>query len=143
MESTSTASLILSWSYTGVSTEVIPSQHLFYPSIVPSAINVTSTCPFGYSGSNTSSSTICTEIWGDGYRIGTEQCDDGNSLNNDGWDQDCDIETNWVCTGGSSQNSDSCVQCTSGFEQNTNKNKWVLQDNNSQRNYVTVIYILK
>jgi cysteine-rich repeat protein len=29
--------------------------------------------------------------------LGTEKCDDGNNLNGDGCDQNCNIEPDWTC----------------------------------------------
>jgi cysteine-rich repeat protein len=35
---------------------------------------------------------------GDGHKDGSEQCDDGNLVNNDGCKSDCTLETNYLCT---------------------------------------------
>ena len=53
--------------------------------------------------------TVCSEVCGDGIRF-TEECDDGNSINGDGCDQDCYVEDGWYCTGGTPLKRDNCVQ---------------------------------
>ena len=68
-----------------MSSTLIPSQHLYYPTKVNgSPFNVESTCPFGYSGLNSSSPYLCKEVYDDGYRVGDEECDDGNIYSNYG-----------------------------------------------------------
>lgn len=48
---------------------------------------------------------------GNGLRFSTsEQCDDGNSISNDGCSQLCTIEKDWTCSGGSSTSADVCVK---------------------------------
>jgi cysteine-rich repeat protein len=37
--------------------------------------------------------------------LGTEQCDDGNVINGDGCDQNCQVETDWSCTTSEGQQS--------------------------------------
>ena len=92
-QNTGDAEVILSWSFTGQSKVIIPSQYLYYPTYVSSSpIQVTVSCPTGYTGSNPSSTTKCIEIPGDGLRVGIEECDDGNLINGDGCNSTMYIE---------------------------------------------------
>ena len=45
---------------------------------------------------------ICKPIWGDGYKVSTEQCDDGNIMAGDGWSTTCTIEAKFNWLGGTS-----------------------------------------
>ena len=45
-------------------------------------------------------------ICGDGYRLATEQWDDGNNANYDGWNSSWNVETNYQCSGGNSTTKD-------------------------------------
>ena len=45
---------------------------------------------------------------GNGFRLGTEQCDDGNTLNGDGCSSNCTFELGWECSGGSGSSADTC-----------------------------------
>ena len=38
----------------------------------------------------------CVEVCGKGYNLGQFECDDGNTLNGDGCNQFCEIETDWA-----------------------------------------------
>lgn len=42
----------------------------------------------------------CDEVCGDGFNHGYYECDDHNTLNNDGCDATCKVEAGWSCTGG-------------------------------------------
>ena len=61
-----------------------------------------------WSGGSTSTSTKWKEIWGDGIRFNSNSsyCDDGNNINDDGWDSICKVESNWKCFGGNSTHKD-------------------------------------
>ena len=53
---------------------------------------------------------LCLEICGDGIRVSsTIQCDDGNMASGDGCSSDCEVETNFKCSGGSSTSPDICT----------------------------------
>jgi len=54
---------------------------------------------------------MCREICGDGFRFSDEGniCDDGNNINGDGCNSDCEVEEGWTCDGGDSYNRDYCV----------------------------------
>ena len=43
--------------------------------------------------------TICSEYHGDGVRIGTEECDDGNLIDVDGCTANGTVEIGWTCIG--------------------------------------------
>ena len=63
---------------------------------------------------------------GDGFRAGSEVCDDGNTSNGDGWSSDCTtIEAKYVWAGGSTTSKDTCLTCAKGFILNSTKNKCV------------------
>jgi len=46
---------------------------------------------------------------GDGFRVGTEVCDDGDLVNGNGCTSTCTIEAGFECGGGSSTSADSCI----------------------------------
>ena len=48
------------------------------------------------------------ETWGKGYNLGFLECDDGNTVNGDGWSSSCKVEINWMCSGGNSTSKDIC-----------------------------------
>lgn len=50
---------------------------------------------------------FCVEICGDGKRF-ESSCDDGNTVNGDGCDDNCNVEDGWTCQGGSSIRQSSC-----------------------------------
>jgi cysteine-rich repeat protein len=78
----------------------------------------------------TSSLTIphaCTEICGDGRRIGGGW-DDGNNINGDGCSSMCTIELGFTCSGGSATKKDTWVE-TWGDGKNLGGNEW--DDNNT------------
>lgn len=54
-----------------------------------------------------SDSPLCQEICGDGMKFVSE-CDDGNTRNGDGCSSTCEVETDYVCKGGSAYAKDTC-----------------------------------
>ena len=52
--------------------------------------------------------SYCTETCGDGKRFELD-CDDGNSRNGDGCNENCEVEKGWHCQGGSSIKASTCV----------------------------------
>lgn len=49
----------------------------------------------------------------------TGYCDDGNSINGDGCDSTCQVETGWICSGGNSTHPDTCIDdCQDGLNMN-------------------------
>jgi len=78
-ETTGSATVRLSWSYSGQAKTVIPSTSWFYPEYVGSSpYTVTVTCPTGYTGTNTTNPDVCSEVCGDSKKVGAEVCDDGD-----------------------------------------------------------------
>lgn len=58
------------------------------------------------------------------FTVRQKPCDDGNSNNNDGCTQYCNVETGWNCTGGSATNPDTCVEiCGDGWLWDTNNHE--------------------
>ncbi len=51
----------------------------------------------------------CLEICGDGLHLGYNECDDANTLDNDGCNGFCLLEPGFECTGGSPTSPDVCV----------------------------------
>ena len=49
------------------------------------------------------------EKWGKGFNLGFIEWDDGNILEGDGCDQNCQVETDWEWTGGNSTHPDSWI----------------------------------
>ena len=53
--------------------------------------------------------TVCSEICGDGL-VFVDPCDDNNTLNGDGCDENCSIEAYWECSNGSNATSSVCLE---------------------------------
>ena len=51
---------------------------------------------------------MCGEVCGDGFNMGINQCDDGNTVSGDGCDNKCNVETGFRCAGGGFTASDYC-----------------------------------
>ena len=69
--------------------------------------------------------TACQTVCGDGLRAGTEACDDQNTSNNDGCSSSWTIESNYVCSGGTTSSKDTCTACSAGYSPNSGKDTWV------------------
>lgn len=54
-------------------------------------------CMIGWYGVLASESDSCSTVCGDGIRVGSESCDDENSLSFDGCSATCTIESGWTC----------------------------------------------
>ena len=70
----------------------------------------------------------CIPHCGDGFRAGSEKCDDGNTSSGDGCLNNCSsVEAGFVCSGGSPTFKDTCTKWDKGFYQNNSSNptKWV------------------
>ena len=50
----------------------------------------------------------CTEICGKGFNLGSLDCDDGNSINGDGCNEFCKVETDFLCENGTESSPDQC-----------------------------------
>ena len=59
------------------------------------------TCPSGYTKTTSGGYPTCVTTWGDGYRVGSETCDDGNTTPNDGCSASCAVESGYTWSGGS------------------------------------------
>ena len=75
----------------------------------------TSTCTIeiGFNCTNNTAMTLstCTEIWGDGLKVGDEFWDDGDELDTDKCNSTWTDNVNgWNCTGGNSASSSTCVK---------------------------------
>ena len=100
--------LILQWSspYFG-NQNVASSAFTTYDLIGSSPYQMTTVWPTGYTGNDPTSTTKWKEICGDGLKVGSEQCDDGNTINNDGCQSDWTLITpGFACTGGGSTSKD-------------------------------------
>ena len=53
--------------------------------------------------------STCSPRCGDGTRIGSEACDDGNFASGDGCSSTCTVECGWTCTGGNATTADTCT----------------------------------
>ena len=61
-----------------------------------------------WNGGSLTTPDIWTTLWGDGIIIGSEKCDDGNVINDDGWSSTCIKETGFLCTRIGSSTPDIC-----------------------------------
>ena len=68
--------------------------------------------------------------WGNGSIEGDEECDDGNNYENDGWDQNCKVEPNYICTGAPS----TCVINTPEWGNGKTKDTEEWDDGNTEPN---------
>ena len=126
--------LKLNWSTSSMTEQNIPSSAYYNIDVVgSSSYQNPVSCPTYYSGSNPSYPTICKEIWGDGVKIGSEQCDDGNLVNGDGCSSICKIESGFIWSGGTIYVMDTWVAWTTGFYPNTDQSQWVPHCGDSKR----------
>ena len=64
-------------------------------------------CGAGYYQNDSTNPTVWVTKWGDGLRVGSEKCDDRNTIFGDGWSSDWStVEASYVCNGGSSTSKD-------------------------------------
>ena len=57
--------------------------------------------------------------WGNIKKVGSEKCDDVNTVSGDSCQSDCTaVETGWVCSGGTVNHINTCTFCTSGLCKN-------------------------
>ena len=114
-------SMILQWSSTTIPMQVIPATYFYYTEYVASSpYQLPAICPTGYTGNNPLSPTAWIEVWGDGLKVGTEECDDGNTISGDGWESDCSLVTSgFVCSGGGSAAPSVCFKWTRGLYRNS------------------------
>ena len=67
---------------------------------------------------NFSDTTQCITKWGDGIRVGSEKCDDGNLVDGEGWSSQWIIEDGYVWVGGEFGVTDVWIQCDMGYDPN-------------------------
>jgi cysteine-rich repeat protein len=68
------------------------------------------------SGGDANNPDTCTEICGDGLKLGGNQCDDGNTQSGDGCDSSCNLEPGWRCQYTSASGCDKCFPvCEDGL----------------------------
>ena len=118
---------VFEWSSPSTSRQVIPTTYFYVTTLVGSSpYQITVNWPTGYTGSDPTSPTAWKEVWGDGIKVGTETCDDGNTVDGDGWQANWGlITTGFVCAGGTITVKDAWILCTAGFYPNTSKTQWV------------------
>jgi cysteine-rich repeat protein len=76
-------------------------------------------CTSGFYQNDPLDPTVCVPHCGDGLRVSSELCDDGNTVGSDGCSFDClSIDPNWVCDGGSATSADIWNECSIGFVPN-------------------------
>jgi cysteine-rich repeat protein len=64
----------------------------------------------GFSCSTTlNAKSVCSEICGDGKKMGLIPCDDGNTLANDGCSSSCQVDVGYTCSGGTKTSPDTCT----------------------------------
>ena len=129
LESYGAAYIHFYWSSSNFAKTIVPNTSIFYLIYVSSSpITVTSSCPTGYSGSIAADQIKCLEVWGDSFRVGVEQCDDGNTVSSDGCSSTCKIENGWVCSNNNTAQRDVWAQWAAGYEPNSNKDSWVVRE---------------
>ncbi|CAI2364405.1 unnamed protein product [Moneuplotes crassus] len=82
-----------------------------------------SPCPQGFPPN--SARTSCEPLCGDGLRVKNEECDDGNLVDGDGCNSDCQIEDEYICNGGTAQTKNSCSKCSEWYEPDQSKTSCV------------------
>ncbi|CAI2377858.1 unnamed protein product [Moneuplotes crassus] len=102
----------------GAGKVIISSENYAFTSdIGGSPIQISVGCPDKYE-QVPSTTDQCRPECGDGFIISPEVCDDNNNNNGDGCNSDCTaVESNWVCSGGSSTTKSVCEESTQGFYQ--------------------------
>ena len=56
----------------------------------------------------------------------SEEWDDGNLVNGEGWSSSCTIEDSYVWAGGSETGKDTWRYCMQGFSRNEAKTDWII-----------------
>ena len=112
---------ILYWSTPTLLEIEIPAANYVDPYLVASSpYQITASWPTGYYGTVASSPTQCATIWGDGIKAGIEACDDGNNIDNDGWQADCTLITpGFAWATGNILVAQTWVKCTTAFYPNS------------------------
>ena len=127
--------LALYWSTSTLAKQLVPSDYFVDPYLVGSSpYQITTSCPTGFYGNIASSPTQCATVWGDGIKAGSEAWDDGNNLNDDGWQADCTIITpGFACATGNIMVAQTWIKCTTAYYPNSDKSACVPQWGDSMR----------
>ena len=99
----------------------------YWYTFIFTVINVCSFCSDFYFWFNSSlcNTTIVSEVWGDGFKTGSEQWDDGNTADGDGWRSNWSQEFGWTWSGGSVAAKDTCQEIWGdGRRFNSNSTYW-------------------
>ena len=122
------------WQGGSISNQIVPSTAFFQEAMVTSSpIQITVSWPTGYTSGQPSYPNTCHELWGDGIRVGSEQCDDGNLINGDGCQADWTIGSGFVWAGGTIVVKDTCVYWTTGLYPNVAQTQWIPHCADSRR----------
>ncbi|GMH48469.1 hypothetical protein TrVE_jg5729 [Triparma verrucosa] len=68
---------------------------------------------------------------GDGHKLDSEECDDGNGWGKDGCDKDCKVEPNWDCSGGNVFTASTCTAVAGGCGDGTQAGAEECDDGNT------------
>ena len=87
---------------------------------------------WSWNGGSSTNQDNCSEVWGDGKRFNTISTywDDGNILDNDGWDSSWSIELGYSCSGGSTSTKDVWIEIW-GDSKRFNSNVTYCDDGNT------------
>jgi cysteine-rich repeat protein len=99
-------------------------------------------CSSGWEQNSSTNPETCVEICGDGKRVGTEVCDDNNTVSGDGCNSLCtDVEDLYICTGGNLTITDDCKTCPANYEPNSDQSEWVPKSITNSAITFAIIYI--
>ena len=101
-------------------------------------------CGAGYYQNDSTNPTVWVTKWGDGLRVGSEKCDDGNSASGDGWSSDWStVEASYVCNGGSSTSKDVWYIWSGIYKSNSSQSKWIAASiNTNSKILVSLLFLL-
>jgi cysteine-rich repeat protein len=102
---------------------IVPSSYLYnLQEIGSSPLTVEVEWDTGYL-KDTATKT-CSPIWGDGLKVTEEECEDGNSVDADGWSSSCQIEHGYKCSGWTDGVSNDTCTTTWGDGEKANVEGW-------------------
>ena len=81
----------ISWNYPTITKSEIPNSSIYLQSLA---------------GSSPYNINVLSSLWGDGFKSESEEWDDNNINDGDGWSSSCSIETGWNWSGGSISTKD-------------------------------------
>ena len=79
----------------------------------------------GFYQNDATNPTLWVSKWGDGIKVSSEACDDGNLVSGDGCSSVWTIESRFVWSGGSLYVKDTWIKWTAGFNPNTDQSQWI------------------